>query len=130
MIFQICKSQVLTSFSSVVSSVRESALAEPIHPHLLSSDFSPVLAFPGNTVWISAAIAATLVPTPLISNIAASVGAALSLWVSTFNGNLPPVKINSWIAAAPSILPPVSIVFWYIAYNQLFAHYMIRQQSP
>ena len=49
-IFQMCKSHVLTSFSSVVSSVTESEFADPIHPHLFSSDAVPETALPGKTV--------------------------------------------------------------------------------
>ena len=94
-IFHICKSQVLTSFSSVVSRVNIVFVEDPIHPHLLSSDAEPATALPGKTVSILAAIAATFVPTPLISYKADSVGAVLSLCVSKSRGYLAPVKTSS-----------------------------------
>ena len=66
-IFQICKSIVLISVTSVLSSVKLSEFGEPIHPHLFISGSGPVVAFPGKASSMFSATATILVCKPLKS---------------------------------------------------------------
>ena len=53
-IFQMCKSIVLGSVTSVVSNDKESELVDPIHPHFEGSDSGPLVALPGKASFILA----------------------------------------------------------------------------